>query len=171
MICLPFCHPIFFIAIFFHDFILGEQLISDAPVDLVLKRKDGLPAYALAVVVDDADQGISHVLRGADLLSQTPAQLEIMSMLGAARPLYGHLPLVLGADGRKLSKQTGARALDNTRAADNIKLALGHLRQEQPRQPPDSVRELLEYAIAHWDRGALREATGSTLVYAGQDKS
>jgi glutamyl-Q tRNA(Asp) synthetase len=80
--------------------------------DVVLRRADGLWAYQLAVVVDDADQGITHVVRGQDLADNTPRQMALQQALGLATPLYMHTPLVLGTDGEKLSKQNGAQALD-----------------------------------------------------------
>lgn len=80
--------------------------------DFVLRRADGLWAYQLAVVVDDADQGITHVVRGQDLADNTPRQILLQRALGLTTPAYLHTPLVLGGNGEKLSKQNGARALD-----------------------------------------------------------
>ncbi len=80
--------------------------------DFVLKRADGLWAYQLAVVVDDADQDITDIVRGADLADNTPRQIWLQRLLGLPRPRYLHTPLVLAADGQKLSKQNGAAALD-----------------------------------------------------------
>jgi glutamyl-Q tRNA(Asp) synthetase len=80
--------------------------------DFVLLRADGLWAYQLAVVVDDAAQGISHVVRGADLSDNTPRQILLQKALALPTPCYHHTPLVMGPDGEKLSKQNGAQALD-----------------------------------------------------------
>ena len=80
--------------------------------DFVLRRADGLWTYQLAVVVDDADQGITHVVRGEDLADNTPRQIRLQQALGLATPVYLHTPLVLGANGEKLSKQNGATSLD-----------------------------------------------------------
>jgi glutamyl-Q tRNA(Asp) synthetase len=80
--------------------------------DFVLKRADGLYAYQLAVVVDDADQGITHVVRGEDLVENTPRQILLQRALGVTTPSYLHAPLVLGDNGEKLSKQNGAAPLE-----------------------------------------------------------
>ena len=82
--------------------------------DFVLKRADGCFTYQLALVVDDAQQGITHVVRGADLLDNTPRQIALQQALGYATPQYRHTPLVMAADGEKLSKQNGAEAMDTS---------------------------------------------------------
>lgn len=91
--------------------------------DFVLKRADGCFAYQLAVVVDDALQGISHVVRGADLLDNTPRQIALQQALGYPTPQYLHTPLVMAADGQKLSKQNGAAALDTTNPLETLNTA------------------------------------------------
>ena len=88
-----------------------EQDVTREVGDFVLKRADGLWAYQLAVVVDDAAQGITHVVRGEDLADNTPRQIHLQRCLGCTTPVYLHTPLVLGANGEKLSKQNGAQAL------------------------------------------------------------
>ncbi len=100
-----------------HDRRLGpqQQDVGAEAGDFVLRRADGLWAYQLAVVVDDAAQQISHVVRGADLADNTPRQIVLQQALALPRPLYLHTPLVLGANGEKLSKQNGAAALDTAR--------------------------------------------------------
>lgn len=98
----------------FADAIQGwvEQRVEKEVGDFVLLRADGVIAYQLAVVVDDMDQGISDVVRGADLLDSTARQIHLQRLLGARTPRYAHLPVALNAAGEKLSKQTGARPLD-----------------------------------------------------------
>jgi glutamyl-Q tRNA(Asp) synthetase len=98
----------------FQDRYLGEQRqdLSQEVGDFVLKRADGFWAYQLAVVVDDADQGITHVVRGADLVDSTARQIYLQHLLRLNTPRYLHVPVVLNAQGEKLSKQTGAIAFD-----------------------------------------------------------
>lgn len=98
----------------FHDAIQGwiEQRVEREVGDFVLLRADGVFAYQLAVAVDDVDQGISHVVRGADLLDSTARQIHLQRLLGARTPRYAHVPVAMSAAGEKLSKQTGARPLD-----------------------------------------------------------
>ena len=99
-----------------HDRRLGtqQQDVAQAIGDFVLKRADGLWAYQLAVVVDDAAQGITHVVRGEDLADNTPRQIHLQRMLGLPTPRYLHTPLARGADGAKLSKQNGAQPVDTS---------------------------------------------------------
>ena len=93
---------------------LGErqQNLTREVGDFILRRADGLWAYQLAVVMDDANQGITHVVRGVDLADNTPRQIPLQRLLHLPTPVYLHTPLVLGPNGEKLSKQNGARALD-----------------------------------------------------------
>ena len=142
----------------FTDRVFGLQQQSPAQQvgDFVLHRADGIHAYQLAVVVDDAAQGISDVVRGADLLSSTARQIVLGQLLGLPPLRYTHLPLLRNSTGEKLSKQTLAPALDDTRAADNLFQVLQWLGQ----QPPAALRgatpaELLAWAIAHWHLPAV----------------
>lgn len=95
--------------------------------DFVVRRRDGLFAYQLAVVVDDALQGVTDVVRGADLLWSTPRQIFLQRALGYSTPRYLHFPVVTNAAGEKLSKQTGAEPIDASRAADLVREALAFL--------------------------------------------
>ena len=98
------------------DAIRGKITFEHAAIDdFVIARSDGSPLYNLAVAVDDRDMGITHVVRGADHLSNTPRQLMILRALGAGRPAYAHLPLLHGPDGRKLSKRHGAASVQELR--------------------------------------------------------
>ena len=115
--------------IVFEDALAGTQaqnLARDVG-DFVLKRADGLWAYQLAVVVDDAAQGITHVVRGADLLDSTARQIHLLRALGHAEPLYLHVPVVTDAKGEKLSKQTRALALDAAAREAQLEAAWRHL--------------------------------------------
>ena len=100
-----------------------QQNVAVTVGDFVLKRSHGLWAYQLAVVVDDADQGITHVVRGEDLADNTARQILLQQALGLPKPVYMHTPLVLAADGEKLSKQNGAQSLD-TATPEKALLAL-----------------------------------------------
>src|SRR5690242_14733090 len=96
-----------------HDVVLGDvRFANDQLDDMVLLRSDGTPTYMLAVVVDDADMGVTHVIRGADHLNNAARQLQLIEAMGAPVPVYGHLPLINGPDGAKLSKRHGALAVE-----------------------------------------------------------
>jgi glutamyl-Q tRNA(Asp) synthetase len=133
-----------------HDRRLGDQQqnVGQDVGDFVLRRADGLWAYQLAVVVDDAAQGVSHVVRGQDLADNTARQIVLQRALGLPTPQYLHTPLVLGADGEKLSKQNGALALD---LSDPL-AALGQAAQVLglPAQP--APHNFLTQAQASWAR-------------------
>lgn len=108
-----------------HDRRLGTQTqhLHDEVGDFVIRRADGLWAYQLAVVVDDAEQGITHVVRGEDLADNTPRQQWLQQCLGLPAVSYLHTPLVPGANGEKLSKQNGAEALDTDHVLDQLRMA------------------------------------------------
>lgn len=115
--------------------------------DFVLLRADGCFAYQLAVVADDIAQDITDVVRGADLLGSTPRQLLLFEALGAPAPRYLHLPVVVNERGEKLSKQTLAPPLDDSRAAENLRAAAAHLNLDPP---AGSVEETLKWCLLHF---------------------
>jgi glutamyl-Q tRNA(Asp) synthetase len=121
----------------------GEQDLAHEVGDFVLYRADGQVAYQLAVVVDDAEQGITDVVRGADLIDSTGRQLLLQQLLGYPRPRYLHVPVAVNAKGEKLSKQTGARALDPSRRGELLPRVLSFLGQ---RATAD-----LDEAVSDWD--------------------
>jgi len=119
--------------------------------DFVLYRADDAYAYQLAVVVDDADQGVTDIVRGADLLASTPRQLYLQQLLGLPRPRYAHLPVAVNADGEKLSKQTFAAPVDATHPQPALTAALEFLGQHPPRElARATVGELWNWAIRDW---------------------
>jgi glutamyl-Q tRNA(Asp) synthetase len=120
-----------------------EQDLAREVGDFVLKRADGPYAYQLAVVVDDAFQGITHVVRGADLLDSTPRQIWLQRCLEAPTPDYLHLPVVVDAAGAKLSKQTRAKPLDIANPGPELAAALRFLNFDLPTNAGDlTVEEL-----------------------------
>lgn len=135
----------------FHDGVQGHYSLNlaDTCGDFVIWRADGLPAYQLAVVVDDAFQGVTEVVRGADLIDSTPRQIHLQSMLNLPRPGYLHLPLALGKDGHKLSKRTGSDPLSAYSPLECLYRALQFMGQQPPRLATLTV--LWEWALEHWD--------------------
>jgi len=152
----------------FIDEVHGE-LVQDVAADIgdfVLKRADGLFAYQLAVVVDDADQGITEVVRGADLLGSTARQIVLQQMLALPRPTYLHLPVAVNPAGEKLSKQTLAPRIAPETAGLNLLAVLTFLGQAPAadlRRAP--VTAIVAWAIEHWNARALpRACTMPALV-------
>lgn len=136
-----------------HDRIQGEvcQSLAREVGDFIVKRADGLFAYQLAVVVDDAFQGVTHIVRGADLLWNTPRQIHLQRLLGLATPQYAHVPLITNAAGQKLSKQTRAPALPTTGQSAVLAQALAALGHAPPADLHRAApAELLAWAVAHW---------------------
>ena len=138
----------------FEDAIQGPQVqdVATAVGDFVLRRADGLWAYQLAVVIDDAAQGVTDVVRGADLLDSTPRQILLQRALGLPTPAYAHLPLVTDAHGRKLSKSDAARPVDATDPLPALRRAWAALGQD-PRALAGAgdVAALLDAARAGFD--------------------
>lgn len=142
----------------FDDGVFGSitQNLAHDVGDFVVRRADGLTAYQLAVVLDDAYQGVTEVVRGADLLTSTPRQLLLQSRLDLPQPKYWHVPLLVAADGCKLGKSRGAPPLDLNRPAATLFDGLCILGQT----PPDDLAtaglpELLGWAIHNWDIRAV----------------
>ncbi|CAG0973032.1 glutamyl-Q tRNA(Asp) synthetase [Burkholderiales bacterium] len=129
-----------------------QQDLAREVGDFVVHRADGLAAYQLAVVVDDALQGITHVVRGADLLASTPRQIHLQRALRLATPSYLHVPIAIAASGEKLSKQTGARALPNE-PLPSLVAAWRFL--EQPPCMPSTVAAFWTHAVRAWSPSRL----------------
>lgn len=124
--------------------------------DYVIVRRDGLPAYHLAVVLDDAEQGVTTVVRGVDLLDSTAAHVHLQGVLGLSTPSYYHLPVIVNEQGQKLSKQTGAMAVD-ARGGGAAALALRLLGLTVPPElTAERPRVLWRWAVERWRIDALR---------------
>ena len=138
----------------FEDRWLGRitEKLSESTGDFVLKRADGFWAYQLAVVVDDAEQGVTAVVRGADLLGSTARQIYLQGLLRLPTPRYMHVPVVNNAAGEKLSKQTGATPLDMTRPLDTLMLAATQLELVLPAAAGANLASFWEAAISDWAR-------------------
>jgi len=159
--------------IHFDDLYLGPQRFDLARCgDVVVRRRDGIASYQLAVVVDDAFQGITRVVRGADLLASTPWQIDLQKALALPAPIYGHLPLLLEPDGAKLSKSDRAAPIDPKMAPELIVSTLTHLSQAPP---PDlahsSIKDVWNWAVAHWNPQALAGKTESRLSASGDSEA
>ena len=140
----------------FIDAVVGRQTVdlTQEYGDFIVRRRDGLWAYNFATAVDDGSDA-THVLRGQDLLDVTPPQIHLMNLLGLSVPAYSHIPLLCFADGTKLSKQTHAPPLDDSRAALNLRAALYYLGMNPPAQPSWLAEQWLEWALAHWEKHDL----------------
>ncbi len=139
----------------FHDRRLGPQVVDLRLEvgDFVVRRVEGFDSYQLATVVDDAWQGVNEVVRGEDLRSSTPRQWLLQRWLGLPHPSYEHLPLLLDAQGCKLSKSTQAPALDSRGPGLNLRQALQALHALPPASDDCPVPELLARAVQHASRG------------------
>lgn len=142
----------------FRDRIAGcqTQNIAREIGDFILKRADGLFAYQLAVVIDDAHQNISHVVRGADLLTSTPRQLYLQRLLHLATPAYAHVPLVYNRDGSKLSKQSGSQPVNGSTVMSALKGAWDFLGQTDSSRSPETVAEFWAWAMDNWNINSIK---------------
>jgi len=141
-----------------HDPWQGE-LCRDLATDIgdfIVRRADGQTGYQLACVVDEAAQGITEVVRGADLIGSSSRQIHLQGLLGLPAPAYRHLPVLAGPDGRKLSKQNHARPLDAAHAPDNLRYCLELLGQEPPAElRAAAASEVLRWGLEHWNPAAV----------------
>ena len=141
----------------FHDRWQGliEENLAANVGDFVLKRADGFWAYQLAVVMDDAEQGVTDIVRGADLLESTTRQIYLQRLLGFSTPRYLHVPAVVNDRGEKLSKQTGAQPIDTSKPINALMEAASHLGLMLSRTP-SSVDEFWTMAILEWEQRFVR---------------
>ena len=147
-------------AITFDDELQGSlnHNIASQHGDFIIKRKDNITAYQLAVVIDDYQQKISHVIRGYDLLDSTPKQIYLQTLLGYPTPNYCHIPVITDQKGDKLSKQTFAEGVSIEKPQKTLYLLLELLRQNPPPQlKKASVKDILSWAIEHWNTQPLKK--------------
>lgn len=152
----------------FNDRIQGyRRYPTPGPGDFTIFRRDGFFAYQLAVVVDDAEQGVTQVTRGSDLIDETPRQRVLQHHLNLPTPKYAHIPVLTNSMGQKLSKQTYARALalGEQEISEQLATALQRLGQKPPtgleREPPQSI---LGWAIEHWDIDLIPKQLSLTVT-------
>ena len=147
----------------FIDCVQGEihQVLEQDVGDFVLYRADYVYAYQLAVVVDDAEQGVTEVVRGSDLLLSTPRQIYLQRLLGLREPSYLHLPVALNEHGEKLSKQTLASPVDANAAVPVLCQVLDFLGQQPPLElRQGGLNEVWDWALKHWNAKRIPVATG-----------
>lgn len=158
----------------FDDLFQGSQTFDTRALgDFVVERRDGIASYQLAVVVDDAWQGVTRVVRGADLIASTPWQIELQDALGLPRPIYGHLPLVTEPGGQKLSKSR--RAIPVPAASEAVATALTSTLTLLSHPPPAElaqapIKEVWAWALAHWRPQALAGQKQVELSAKGDKK-
>lgn len=143
----------------FTDKLQGRQCqrLESESGDFIIKRRDGLIAYHLAVVADDFDQGITEVVRGVDLLDSTPRHIHLQNVLGFTTPDYLHIPVIENAQGQKLSKLTGAKGISINAAESTLVSALAALRQRPPADlGRESINDIWAWALANWRADVLR---------------
>jgi len=125
--------------------------------DFVIKRRDGLFAYQFAVVADDLEQGVDHIVRGKDIIDSTPRQNFLYHCFGRTVPIYYHLPLVSDSDGIKFSKRSGAIGIDKEHASELLLTALSHLNQPvDPHLSLGSPEEIINYYLKNWQTDRIK---------------
>ncbi len=135
---------------------LQRSRLTDTVGDFIVRRRDGLIAYQLATAVDDGNIEITQVVRGVDLLDNTPRQLYLMELLDLEPPTYAHIPVLVSTDGKKLSKQYGAAPVDNALAGQNLYHMLCLLGQDPPAESGSwSCEALLNWGIGNWSFDAI----------------
>ena len=151
----------------FNDLCQGPQSqnLQETIGDFIIKRKDGFFAYQLAVVVDDFDQKITRIVRGADLLDSSPRQKYLQEILGFSSTEYLHFPVILGEDGHKLSKQAFSTPVSSSNPVSLLYLVLTALGQPMlPIHNFDNAEDLLKYAILHWDLSLIPKTLSISLT-------
>lgn len=137
-----------------HDAVLGRLNSVNTKAkteDFVLKRRDGLYSYHLAVVTDDIQQGVTEIVRGSDLLETSHQHMALYRALGEPIPEYVHIPVASTSQGKKLSKQNHARPIEDTHASENLYRALAFLNQSpEIKLRKAAVKDIIEWAIEHW---------------------
>lgn len=152
----------------FDDLLHGviELPLALANEDFIIRRRDGLFAYNLAVVLDDIEQGITEVVRGADLIKPTGHQISLYHQLGHPNVRYLHLPLAITDNGNKLSKQNHAPAIDKHNPRPALMAALRFLGFSPPTElVVESVEQILQWGITHWQLNTLPKTTAITLAF------
>jgi glutamyl-Q tRNA(Asp) synthetase len=159
--------------IHFDDLYQGHRQFDLAACgDVVVQRRDGIASYQLAVVVDDAFQGVTRVVRGADLLASTPWQIDLQRALSLPHPIYGHLPLVVEADGSKLSKSRHAVPLDPRQVAEGLTLTLTLLSHSPPPEIRHShINDVWKWAFEHWHPQGFAGNTHIALSAPGDSEA
>jgi len=144
----------------FDDELQDQQIqnIASQHGDFIIKRKDNITAYQLAVVIDDQQQGVTHVVRGFDLLDSTIKQLYLYKLLGHPPPSYCHVPVIVDSAGNKLSKQKSAQAVSMQNPQKTLFLLLELLQQNPPSKLKKSpVDEIINWGIEHWHSAPLKK--------------
>ncbi|MGA9854184.1 MAG: tRNA glutamyl-Q(34) synthetase GluQRS [Gammaproteobacteria bacterium] len=151
----------------FNDEIQGviNQHLAKEIGDFIVRRTDGHFAYQLAVVLDDAFQGINHVVRGADLLISTPRQIYLQQLFGLPTPDYMHLPVAVDTQGAKISKQAQAEQLEGKSPSKTLYLALQFLGQSPPADLQSAApQEVLSWAVGHWQPNLLKGVSSRSFI-------